>query len=628
MARLKSDISRRDFINGVALSVAAGALSPAELFAARAAAPNAYPPALTGLRGAHAGAFETAHALAWEGRQWDRPSAHTDSIYDLVVVGAGLSGLAAAHQFRERAGRPVKILILDNHDDFGGHAKRNEFDVDGKKLIGYGGSQSIDGPAGYSPEAKAILAALGVDVEKFFEYYDQEFYARRNMRAGIYLDRKSFGADSLTDIPFSYWSEEPDKKSVKKSLKAMALSEETKTILKDLVLGDRDYLEGVATSDKIRLLRAESYEDFLRRRAGANEEFITLLRRLPHGIWGVGWDGLSALEAARWGMPGTQGLRIGDALLNDHQSEEPYIFHFPDGNASLARLLVRALIPAAISGSTMEDIVTAQADYSRLDQIGGETRLRLNSTAVDVRHSATRKSVDVVYVKDGAAHRVRGRHVVIAGYMAMIPYMVPEITAAQKEAIRFFTKIPLVYVNVALRNWRAFEKAGYHRLYSPGGFYDGMMLDFPVSMGDYKFSSSPDDPIVLHMELVPTAPGQGLDEKGQHRAGRQKLYALTYDDFETAIVEELTGAMGPYGFDAERDIAGVTVNRWPHGYAYEYNELYDGPEWSPKAGPHLEARAAVGRISIANSDASALAYVNGAFDAAVRAVDEQLAIRD
>ena len=216
----------------------------------------------------------------------------------------------------------------------------------------------------------------------------------------------------------------------------------------------------------------------------------------------------------------------------------------------------------------------------------------------------------------------------MAGYMAMIPYMVPEITDAQREAIRFFTKIPLVYVNVALRNWRAFEKAGYHRLYSPGGFYDGMMLDFPVSMGDYKFSKSPDDPIILHMQLVPTAPGQGLNEKDQHRAGRHKLYELSYDDFESAIVDELTGALGGHGFDAERDIAGITVNRWPHGYAYEYNELYDGPEWSPEAGPHLAAREPIGRISIANSDASAYAYVNGAFDAAIRAVDEQLAIGD
>jgi spermidine dehydrogenase len=216
----------------------------------------------------------------------------------------------------------------------------------------------------------------------------------------------------------------------------------------------------------------------------------------------------------------------------------------------------------------------------------------------------------------------------MAGYMAMIPYMCAELPEAQKEAIRRFTKIPLVYVNVALRNWRAFDKAGFHRIYSPSSFFEQAALDFPVSIGAYEFSKSPDDPILLHFQHVPVEPGAGLTEKEQHRAGRAKLYAMSYDDFESAIVEQLSGMMGPHGFDAERDIAGVTVNRWPHGYAYEYNELYDGPDWSPETGPHLEARKPIGRISIANSDSSAYAYVNGAFDAAIRSVEEQLAAAD
>ncbi|HBK90476.1 MAG TPA: twin-arginine translocation pathway signal, partial [Parvularcula sp.] len=131
------------------------------------------------------------------------------------------------------------------------------------------------------------------------------------------------------------------------------------------------------------------------------------------------------------------------------------------------------------------------------------------------------------------------------------------------------------------------------------------------------------DPILLHMQHVPIAPGAGLNEKDQHREGRRSLLALSYDDFEARIVSQLTAAVGPFGFDAGRDIAGITVNRWPHGYAYEYNELFDDPAWSPANGPHLKARERIGRISIANSDASAYAYVNGAFDAALRAVEEQ-----
>lgn len=630
MARLKSAISRRDFLNGVSLSVAAGALSPAHLFAARAEAVGTapYPPALTGLRGSHAGAFETAHALAWEGRKWARPAALTDTLYDLVVIGAGLSGLAAAQRFRDRAGKPVKILILDNHDDFGGHAKRNEFTVDGKTLIGHGGSQSIDGPAGYSDEAKSILLGLGVDVSKFYDYFDRDFYRRHAMRPGFYADKKTYGADVLTDIPFSYWSEEPEKLAVKKALSQLPLQDATKSSLKELVLKKQDFLKDKTAEEKITLLRKISYEDYLRQYAMAPEELVLLLRRIPLGIWGVGWDVLSALEAARWGMPGTAGLGLGEALHNPHESEEPYIFHFPDGNASLARLFVRDLVPGAASGATMEDIVTAPIEYSTLDRPDAGVRIRLGATAVDLQHSATKKSVDVIYVKNAETHRVRGRHAIFAGYMAMAPYMCPEMSEAQKDAIRFFTKIPLVYVNVALRNWRAFAKAGYHRFYAPSAFFESSSLDFPVSIGDYRFSASPDEPIILHMQYVPIEPGVGLDEKEQHKAGRRKLYATSYDDFETAIVDQLTGMLAANGFDAERDIAGITVNRWPHGYAYEYNELFDPPDWTPSTGPHLAARAAMGRISIANSDASAYAYVNGAFDAAVRAVDEQLAIAD
>lgn len=625
MLRLKSEITRRDFMNGVALSVAAGALSPSALLAGDVAP---YPPAATGLRGAHAGSFETAHAVAWEGRQWPRPDRLTDSIYDLVVVGAGLSGLAAAHLFRERAQRKVKILILDNHDDFGGHAKRNEFEVDGRLLIGYGGSQSIDGPAGYSPEARALLSSIGVETSKFYDYFDQEFYARRNMRAAIHFDTASFGKSALTGIPFGFWGDTPSKDDIKSALRDAPIAVGTKKALERLVLKEKDYLAGLSVDEKIQYLRGISFEEYLRSKASAPDELITILRRVPHGLWGCGWDVLSALEGARWGMPGTSELGIERALSENLHGEEPYIFHFPDGNASLARLLVRKLNPAAMPGSTIEDAVLARADYTLLDAADADTRIRLGATAVEIRHSPTGKSADVVYVKEGSAHRVRGRHVVMAGYMAMSPYICPEMPPAQVEAVRRFTKIPLVYANVALRNWRAFEKAGIHRVYAPGGFFETMALDFPVSIGDYKFADSADEPIILHLQHVPTAPGEGLDEKDQHRMGRRRLYALSYDDFESAIVDQLTDMLSGHGFDAERDIAGITVNRWPHGYAYEYNELFDGPDYSPSSGPHVAARASIGRISFANSDTSAYAYVNGAFDAAHRAVEEQLKIPD
>ena len=273
----------------------------------------------------------------------------------------------------------------------------------------------------------------------------------------------------------------------------------------------------------------------------------------------------------------------------------------------------------------MEDLVRSRVDYSKLDRKSARIRIRLNSTAVSVRHDPDRKWVDTVYVRNGKPERVRSRHVVLACYGQMIPYIVPELPPAQREAIRYAVKTPLVYINIAVRNWKAFADLGYHQLYVPQAeLMHSFGLDFPVSMGGYEFTSDPAQPTVLHGVYVPTTPDKGLDNKQQFLLGQRRLYEMSFDDFETAIRRQLDGALGGAGFDAGRDIAAITVNRWPHGYAYEYNDLYDPAGYDRQHGPHIAGRARIGRISIANSDSSAYAYADGAIDAAYRAVTEQL----
>ncbi|MEZ5893792.1 MAG: FAD-dependent oxidoreductase [Parvularculaceae bacterium] len=611
------DITRRDFLNGVSIPIVAG-LAPAALVGCGRAEAAPYPPALTGLRGAHAGSFETAHALAWEGKAWARPDAQTDGDYDLIVIGGGISGLASAYYWRQRVGADQKILILDNHDDFGGHAKRNEFDVDGKKIIGYGGSQSLDGPSDFSPAAKKLIAELGIEPKKFYDWYDQDFYASRGMGVGVYLDKAHYGEDRVIAQPFPMWGGELDREKATAAIDSLPWAEESRASLKAAVFDPPDYLTGMSVIEKADYLRQMSYEQFLINIAEGDDQVATFLRRSITGLWGVGWDALSALEAVRIGMPGTAGLGLEDAVSDPYDHGEPYIFHFPDGNASVARLLVRALRPDLLSGSTVEDLLPQRVKYDRLDHRHADVRIRLSSTAVNVANAGD--GVDVVYVKDGEAHRVRGRNAVYAGYLHMLPFVTTEIGAEQRAAIDKLVKIPLVYANVAIRNWRAFEKAGFHRIYSPQGFFESIALDFPVSIGGYHFSESPDEPIVIHMQNAPTEPG--LSEREQHKAGRAKLYQMTYDDFEKGIVEQLDGMLREHGFDAARDIAAITVNRWPHGYAYEYNELYDPWDWSHENGPHITARQKFGRVAVANSDSSAYAYVHGAIDAADRAVAE------
>ena len=144
-------ITRRDFLNGVAVTAGA-ALMPWDLFAAQPANSSTYyPPALTGLRGSHVGAFEAAHALR-DGTFWQSAGKPEDTgeSYDLIVVGGGISGLAAAHFYRKAAGEKARILILENHDDFGGHAKRNEITAGGRVLVANGGTLAIESPYSYS----------------------------------------------------------------------------------------------------------------------------------------------------------------------------------------------------------------------------------------------------------------------------------------------------------------------------------------------------------------------------------------------------------------------------------------------------------------------------------------------
>ncbi len=615
-------------MNGVAMSLAAGtSLSPMELMAVeRQRVPaGPYPPALTGMRGNHPGSFEVAHGIAWGGIKYPRPAEQTDDLYDLVVVGGGISGLSAALFYRQRVGPEARILVLDNHDDFGGHAKRNEFNVDGKDLICYGGSQTIDTPGHYSPVAKQLLKDVAIDTERFYEYFDQDFFEDRKFGSGIWFSKEAYGADVLARSVLRSFSDEPDRATVDAAIKTYPISNVSKRALADLLGNEKNYLSDHSRDEKVKLLRRISYREYLLKYTSATEEIADMVNDTIRGYWGIGWDAVSALEGVRLGNLGTRNLGIGKIEGDPPGRDEPYIFHFPDGNAGVARAIVRQLIPEAAPGKTMEDLVTTRVNYSALDQDSSNVRIRLNSTAVDVRHAPDQKAVDVTYVRGGLPDRVRGKHVVLGCYNNIIPHICPEVPASQAEAIGYASKVPLVYISIAIRGWRAFSELGFSNIYIPQPkLMHSFGMDFPVSMGDYKFTQNPDEPTVLHGTFVPTKPYQGLTAREQNIAGRRQLYEMSFDEFEKGIVRQLDGALSGGGFDAGRDIAAITVNRWPHGYADEYNELYDPSGWNRNNGPHIEGRARIGRISIANSDASAYAYVNGAIDAADRAVNEQI----
>ncbi|MEX2494637.1 MAG: FAD-dependent oxidoreductase, partial [Woeseia sp.] len=594
------NITRRDFLNGVAMATAAGSmLSPRDLLAAQLPA-DYYPPLRTGMRGSHAGSFEVAHAVAWAGHKYPAPKQQTDDVYDMIVVGGGISGLSAALFYHQRAGAGKNVLVLDNHDDFGGHAKRNEFKVDGRTLIGYGGSQSIDGPGHFSVASSQMLKDVGIFTEHFYDYFDQDYMKSRDLRRAVYFSSDVYGRDVTAPNIFRGGSPD-DPEQLDAIIAQYPIPDASKAALLRLMLDKSDHRPDLSRSEKIDFLGSIAYTTFLQEYVDIPREVTDLLRDTILGLWGVGWDSLSAIEAYRSGMPALQHMGIGELEEKGHQRDEPYIFHFPDGNAGVARALVRSLLPDAVPGSTMEDLVTSRVDYSLLDRKGRPTRIRLNSTAVNLSHTPDQKHVDVTYVTDGAVYRVRAKHVVFAGYNAMLPAICSEVPEAQKEALEYAEKVPLVYISIAVRNWNALAEMGYSSVFIPQSKYMySFGLDFPVSMGDYRFAQNPQQPTILHGSWVPAMPGQGLCAREQHVAGRRQLYELSFDDFETDIVAKMSGSLAPGGFDAERDIAAITVNRWPHGYAYEYNDLCDPEGFTPRNGPHVAGRAQIGRISIAN----------------------------
>ncbi len=614
-------MKRRDFLQGTAVTLAFGSgLAPIEILARASQSPASYPPALTGLRGSHPGSFEVAHDLAWNGRTWPKPKTQTDKNYDLIVVGAGISGLAAAYFYRQRIGDDARILVLDNHDDFGGHARRNEFNVRGKTLLCYGGSQSIDRPGAYSIVARDLLKNLGIETDRFYKYYDLEFQDREQLTEGILFRQQDYGRDLLTPSDLSWFRPNSEAERISR-IKQYPVSEDTRAALIRLSSGRMN------DSQQVRRMLADAKKvgvtAFLKVAYDMPDEGLRLLNRRTGPLWGVGLDGLSIREVILEFTLGGAAARATYPYLEDslepRDESEPYIFHFPDGNASLARLLVRALVPGSIPGSTMEDIVTARADYSALDNPQNPVRIRLLSTVVQMQNRAG--GVDVTYVHQDQAHRARAHHAIFAGYNAMIPHVCQEITPQQREALLYPEKVPLSMISVALDNWRAIKASGMASYYAPSGVLNNIGMDFPVSMGGYQFTKDPDEPCVLQGWQAPAC-GQPGDVREQFRAGRMEIYLTSFEDYERAIKDELDAAWGRHGLDVERDIKGITVNRWPHGYAYEYMDGWDDNDWSRGSGPHIIGRQQIGNITIANSDSEQYAYVNGAIDAANRAVRE------
>ena len=628
---MSEKITRRDFLNGVALTTGAGVLAPSNLWALEsleADAVNAtYPPTLTGMRGSHAGSFEVAHALAWEGRKPARYDA-LEEHYDLVVVGAGMSGLAAAYYYRQQVGPDARILILDNHDDFGGHAKRNEFHHEGRMVLSLGGAQNLDNPGNYSDHAGALMIELGIDADAIAAMdanTPDDFLLGGKLNANVGMSMP--GADGKhVNVDGHWYKFMHGRGDYAAAVRELPISADEQDRLIAFFGGAEDFLDDLSLGEQFDYISSVSYNRFLMDKVGLSQQSIAMFDGHLLVLNGVsGWQH-TVLEAISAGAPGLRAMgwvtNFVDSLAAMMIGGVAEIRMFPDGNASVARLIVQKLIPSvAPNMQGIADVAVAQFNYGALDRENQSVRLRLNSTVVGVRETADDRVV-VEYVHGGNPLSVTSSHCVLACYNNLIPHLCPEMSEQQKAGLSYGVRSPFVYANVLLNNGQAFSKLNLTFTHCPHDAFQWVSSAPTTSNGGYEPPRGPEDPMAVFMMGSPTPAVEGSSARELCRAGRYKIYSTTFAQYEAQIRQQLQSLLGQYGFDHETDIQAITVNRIPHGYAYSYLGL-DDPEWEEGKAPHEIGRAQFGRISIANSDSEATPLMDAAFDAAWRAVAEQ-----
>jgi spermidine dehydrogenase len=606
-----SPISRRDFLNGVAIGAGVAFADfplPADSFPREE------------FRGQTDQGFAVMHALR-DGRFWSNAGAAeaTDEHYDLIVVGAGISGLASAFLFRQQAGAGARILILDNSEDFGGHARRNEFTAsNGRRIIGYGGSESFQSPSFFSPAASKLIADVGIELGKFKTWFNRRWAADRGLAEAVFFTRDTFGADVLVRT----------KGKAAEWVPGTPLDHKAKSDLIKLFDSPTDPFRGKTRAQKLDLLSKTTYDGFLLNILGLHPQIAAYFADTTKAYFGASADAVTCLDARAIGNPGFDSMDLGNAVYPtlspsgrlNQKNPDPYIHHFPDGNASLVRALVRSLIPDALPGASIEDLILAQADHNRLDRPENRIRVRLNAPCVRIRHVG--QAVEACYVRDGRLRKTTADRAILACWHRVIPLLTDELSVDQVEALNDQQKVPVVYANVLLRSWESFAKLGVARFTVPGGWWEECRIDYPVSIGSYRFADSPGEPVLLHLEKTVLGT-RGMSAREQSRAGRHAMTAFTFAEMEFQIRDLLSRALGHGGFDPAREIEAITINRWSHGYSYEYMRPWDA-YWPAGRLPIQTSRQGWGRIAIANSDAGAYAYANSAIDQAARAVRELL----
>ena len=590
---MNEPISRRDFLNG-ALVAGAGILLRGQMPATDSLADawNGYG-GVGDYRHSNGNTYDvmnTAHAMR-DGTFEQSVASATDTgeMYDLVSVGGGLSGLAAAVFFQKN--KSGRCLVLDNHPIFGGEAKRNELLVDGQRLIAHQGSAIYLVPqkGGYTDR---FYDLIGMD-RRVLEYQRwRGLSPEMPLSQSPYEEPKNYGfyfGSQFGKRPGVWvldpWGRKLDGAPLSDAVKAELMR--WRTVNDE---GPRPQTEGDAIS---RQLDTITLEDHLMARHHISRETVrNFLSPVEGGGYGLGPDALSAYcaYAIETEFPGD-----GDATLGDQM--------FPDGNTGFARLMVKTLIPAAFAGlRTVDAVWRNRVHFDALDRAGQPTRIRLNATVVRVEHAgdpASAPHVVVTYVKGKRLFRVRARSVVMAGGNWTSKHIVRDLPVSHREAYAQFYRSPCLMANVAVRNWRFLYKMGMSGCRWFEGLGNYLSVRKMAVIGNDSRSIGPDSPTVLTIKVLFAQPGLPIGEQGSR--GRAQLLGTSFAQYERAFREQLGDMFAPGGFDPRRDIAGIILNRWGHAYVTPQPGFFFGVDGKPAPRDVLRDRPH-GRIAFANTD--------------------------
>jgi spermidine dehydrogenase len=638
---MNAPITRRDFAGSALLGAGAALLTAAAPGAIKSAAAQTVNAPMTGLDASWTGpggigdygksngnTHEVLNAAHAHIRNQDLDAyldsaTDTGEVFDLLVVGAGISGLSAAYTYHTQ--RPKSpVLLLDQHPVFGGEAKQNEFEVDGVHLWAPQGSTGMVFPLQRAKEYNFY--------SDFYEQLDFprefEFQQPRNMVSSTRVPGDMWGPMHIqweaADIGYFFESKGFVKNMWRDGLRNTPLSDKERL---DFMTAEL-FRTPNRRPDWERWLDSMTYSEYLRNELGihcpAFEKYISPVNAAMG--CGLGADVISAYSAFNFMAPGvvSQGRDLGKGLADP--ADQVYLVTLPGGNASIARRLVQKMIPGAFKGKRLTDLLLDRINFGVLDQRANPVRIRLSSTVVAVKHDgdpAKAKKVTVWYERGGRLHKVQAKGVVLAGQQHVNRHLCRDIGEAHRQAMQSFHHAPILTVNVALRNWRFLDKLGIScaRWFEGFGWWTGLRRNVIVD-GKETMPLDPNKPVVLTQYNPFLLPG--LPFPRQCTAARMQLFGMSYAAIEAAVRSQFTKMFSSAGFDAARDIAGITTNRWGHAYVVDPPGFFFGRNGQPA--PREILRKPFHRIAFSHSELTGTQMWETAADEGQRAATQLLGV--